>query len=83
MAENPFGGDYPRSKRVNPFGPAEENRSPDEAANRMEHAARKIRALRAQVGAEGMTIPATRELIDEVAAALEAGADALRGLSKR
>jgi len=83
MAENPFGGDLPRSRRVNPFGPGEENRSPDEAADRMEHAARKIRALRSQVGAEGMTIPATRELIDEVAAALEAGADALRGLSKR
>ncbi len=81
MAENPFSGEFPRSKRVNPFGPDEEHRSPAEAANRMEHAARKIRALRSQVGAEGITIPATRELIDEVAAALEAGADALRGLT--
>ncbi len=83
MADNPFGGDFPRSKRVNPFGPDEGGRTPEEAASRMEHAARKIRALRSQVGAEGMTIPATRELIDEVAAALEAGADALRGLAHK
>ncbi len=81
MAESPFGGDFPRSKRVNPFGDAEGGRTPDEAASRMEHAARKIRALRAQVGAEGLTIPATRELIDEVAAGLEAAADALRALA--
>ncbi len=82
MANNPFGDDLSRPKRVNPFGSDDEAPSPDEAANRMEHAARKIRALRAQVGAEGLTIPATRELIDEMAAALEAGAGALRGLGR-
>ncbi len=52
--------------------------TPVEAAIRMEQAARKIRNLRSQLGAEGLTVPATRELIDEVASALEASARALR-----
>ncbi len=82
MAENPF-GDMSSPKRVNPFGADDPGRSPEEAANRMEHAARKIRALRSQVGAEGLTIPATRELIDEMAAGLEAAANALRALGKK
>lgn len=54
--------------------------APGEAARRMEQAARKIRGLRSQLGSEGLTLHGTRELIDEVAAALEAGARALRGL---
>lgn len=82
MMDNPFGDDLSRSKRVNPFGAEAEEPSPAEAANRMEHAARRIRTLRSQVGSEGLTGPATRELIDEVAAALEAGAVALRGLER-
>ncbi len=82
MGRNPFGDDVARPQRVNPFGSGGENRTPAEAAERMDQAARKIRTLRSQVGAEGLTIPATRELIDEVAAALEAGADALRGLNR-
>lgn len=82
MGQNPFGEDIPRGGRVNPFGQGDDSRSPAEAATRMDQAARKIRGLRSQIGAEGLTIPATRELIDEVASALEAGAAALRGLSR-
>ncbi len=81
MGENPFGDDLARPKRVNPFEPAGKGRSAAEAAERMDYAAQKIRALRSQIGAEGMSIPATRTLIDEVATALEAGAEALRGLA--
>ncbi len=83
MARNPFGEDLSGPKRESPFGPAEAGRSPAAAADRMEQAARKIRGLRSQIGAEGLTIPATRELIDEVASALEAGAAALRGVVSR
>lgn len=83
MSDNPFGSDIGRPKRPNPFGvPEDDPRSPAAAADRMDHAARKIRTLRSQIGAEGLTLPATRELIDEVAAALEAGAGALRALQK-
>jgi len=80
MGDNPFGDDAARPRRANPFGMEGPARSASEAAERMDQAARKIRSLRSQIGAEGLTIPATRALIDEVAAALEAGADALRGL---
>ncbi len=80
MGENPFGDELARPRRVNPFGADDKGRSAAEAAERMDQAARKIRALRSQIGAEGLAIPATRTLIDEVASALEAGADALRGL---
>ncbi len=80
MGDNPFGDELARPRRVNPFGSDEKGRSAAEAAERMDQAARKIRALRSQIGAEGLAIPATRTLIDEVATALEAGADALRGL---
>jgi hypothetical protein len=79
MSRNPFGDDLSAPKRENPFGSGDSGRSPEAAAERMDQAARKIRGLRSQIGAEGLTIPATRELIDEVAAALEAGASALRG----
>ncbi len=83
MARNPFGDDFGTPKRESPFGPGDSARSPEVAAERMDQAARKIRGLRSQIGAEGLTIPATRELIDEVASALEAGAAALRGLTSR
>jgi len=82
VVDNPF-GDVTRPKRPNPFGvPEDDPRSPAVAAERMDQAARKIRTLRSQISAEGLTLPATRELIDEVAAALEAGAAALRALQK-
>ena len=83
MGENPFGDEVGRPGRVNPFGADEQGRSAGEAAERMDQAARTIRGLRSQVGAEGLSIPAMRALIDEVAAALEAGADALRGLGHK
>lgn len=80
---NPFGEvPDPGAKRVNPFG-EESGRAPvEEAANRAEHAARKIRGLRTQLGAEGLTLSATRELIDEVTGSLDAIARALRALNR-
>jgi hypothetical protein len=63
---------------VNPFG---DEAGPDDAAAaiaRVEQAALKIRGLRSQLGAEGLTLPATRLLIEELTAALDAVARALR-----
>lgn len=82
-AKNPFGDDVrARPDRVNPFGEEDPTESPDEAAKRMEQSARQIRALRRQLGSEGLTISATRELIDEIAGALETAARALRGIER-
>lgn len=82
-AKNPFGDDLPaRPERVNPFGDDDPTESPEEAAKRMEQSARQIRALRRQLGSEGLTISATRELIDEIAGALEVAARALRGMER-
>jgi hypothetical protein len=73
---NPFGDDAPTgSRRANPFGDEGGDLDPIE---RLEHAARKVRTLRTQLGAEGLTLAATRVLIDEVSAAFEAAARALR-----
>ena len=80
MPRNPFGDDLNSPRRANPFGAEDDHASPAEAANRIESAARKIRTLRSQISAEGLTLPATRELIDQVASALESAAAALRGL---
>jgi hypothetical protein len=80
---NPFGDEAaPTPRRPNPFGEEDRTESPDEAAQRIEHAARKIRGLRAQMGAEGLTLSATRELIDEIAGALDAAARALREIGR-
>lgn len=74
---NPFGDDAPAGPgRVNPFGDDD-----DPAADpliRLEHAARAIRGLRNQLGAEGLTLSAMRSLLDETAAGLDAAARALR-----
>lgn len=92
MGKNPFGDDERAPKRGNPFedmAPPTAPKNPfgdelhqsetaGEAASRIEISARKIRSLRSQLGAEGLTYAATRELIDEVATALEAAARALR-----
>ena len=80
MGKNPFGDNAAKPGKTNPFGEDPEDLSVDEAANRIEQSARKIRNLRSQLGAEGLSIPATRELIDEVAKALEASASALRNI---
>jgi len=81
--KNPFGDEAPSPpRRVNPFGEPEPDLGTLEAAERVEHAARKIRNLRTQLGAEGLTLAATRELIDETAAALEAISRAITLLHK-
>ena len=82
MARNPF-GDEPAvpPRHENPFGEEAGVDSVEEAAARVEHAARKIRKLRSQLGAEGLTLSATRELIEELGAALDATARGLRKLS--
>jgi hypothetical protein len=76
MTTNPFGDDIDAgSRRRNPFGDDETGLDPIE---RLGHAARKIRSLKTQLGAEGLTLAATRILLDEVSAALEAASNALR-----
>jgi hypothetical protein len=71
MGRNPFGDEEPRAL------------DPADAAGAIEHAAARIRRLKQQVGAEGLTLSATRELIDQLSAALDAAAGALRGLNRR
>jgi flagellin-like hook-associated protein FlgL len=81
-AKNPFGEDAALpSQRVNPFGDGGEAGTLDEAIGRIEHAARAVRRLKSQLGAEGLTLSATRELIDELSLALDAAARGLRDLS--
>jgi hypothetical protein len=75
MNRSPFDDAGPPA-RTNPFG--EDDAGGDDPATRVEQAARKIRGLRSQLGAEGLSVPAMRELIDEIAAGLEAAARALR-----
>jgi hypothetical protein len=79
-AKNPFGTGG-AGQRVNPFGEEEETGTTEEAVGRIEHAARTVRRLKSQLGAEGLTLSATREMIDEVSRALDATARALRNLS--
>ena len=75
MAINPF-GDEPAtgSRRTNPFADDDGDLDPIE---RIGHAARKIRSLRTQMGGEGLTLSATRILIDELSKSLDATAQAL------
>jgi hypothetical protein len=51
--------------------------APADPASRIRNAAIRIRALRSQVGHEGLTPSATRTLIDELTMALEEVASAL------
>ncbi len=76
MTRNPFGDDDESRPRTNPFG--DDLSGAGDPVSRIENAARKIRGLRTQMGAEGLTLSATRELIDELTAALDAAARALR-----
>ncbi|HEX7050182.1 MAG TPA: hypothetical protein VF188_08285 [Longimicrobiales bacterium] len=79
--KNPFGEEEaPAPRRVNPFGEEIATETPGRAAERIEQAARRIRGLRSRLGSEGLTVSGTRDLIDDVATALEAAARALRGL---
>lgn len=83
MAKNPFGDDSEARKKATPFGAEHGAGTVEDAANRAEHAARMIRALRMQLGAEGLTLSATRELIDQLTSSLDAVARALRELDSR
>jgi hypothetical protein len=78
MPDNPFGDDFPTRRKVNPFGDDPDSGDLAVAIARVEQAAVKIRGLRSQLGAEGLTLPATRLFIDEVTSALDAVARALR-----
>ncbi|MBW3554575.1 MAG: hypothetical protein KY466_13755 [Gemmatimonadetes bacterium] len=85
MGKNPFGDDapLPPSRPENPFGEEDrETAAPAEAAGAVEHAAARIRRLKAMVGAEGLTASASRELMDQLNDALRAIARALRGLDR-
>lgn len=80
--DNPF-EDRPRTGgRVNPFGDEIETGTTDEAIRRIEHAARTVRRLKGQLGAEGLTLSATREMIDELSKALDSTARALRNITE-
>lgn len=84
MSGNPFGEDPARPpRRVNPFGDEPEDVDMETTISRIEHAGRTIRRLKGQLGAEGLTLSATRELIDEMSHALDAAARALRHLTRR
>jgi flagellin-like hook-associated protein FlgL len=83
MTKDPFGQPLEPKPRINPFGEEESAGGVEGAATRMEQAARKIRQLKTQLGAEGLTLQATRDLIDEISAAVDAGARALRDLNQK
>ena len=68
MARNPFADDPKPGRRPNPFGEDEGL----EPMKRLEGAPARLRALRARVGAEGMTGLDMRQLLDELAADIEA-----------
>lgn len=74
MAKNPFDDAAPSAKKVNPFG-EDEGLDP---MKRLEGAPARLRALRARVGAEGMTGIDMRQLLDELANDIEAMTRLLR-----
>ncbi len=79
MGKNPFDGEELSAGPVHPFGDDEPPPlDPGEAAATIEHSAARIRRLKQQVGAEGLSLSATRELIDQLTRALDAAAGALR-----
>lgn len=79
MTDDLFDG-TPSRRRPNPFGdePDEGGRDGGDPAATIEHSAARIRRLKSLVGAEGLTLSATRELLDHVATALDAAARAIR-----
>jgi hypothetical protein len=83
-SRNPFGNDDSTFRsRENPFGDEPDPDTFDDALMRIEHAGRKIRSLRAQLGAEGLSIPAQREMMEQLGRALDATARVLRELAER
>ena len=81
--DNPFGEPYEAKPKINPFGDDSSDGTVEEAATRMDHASRKIRQLKTQLGAEGLTLNATRDLIDEISTAIDVCAKALRDIDRR
>jgi hypothetical protein len=75
--KNPFSDDLPRPRPPSPFADDSDGSEDDPAAT-IEHASARIRRLRSQVGSDGLTLSATRELIDQVTTALDAVARSLR-----
>ncbi len=80
--KNPFGDEPIEKKKINPFGEDVGDDPLRDGAEKLEHAAIKVRSLRRQLGAEGLPPQAERELMDELASALDAAARALRSLVK-
>jgi hypothetical protein len=75
--KNPFGDDAPMPGAHNPFTDPDAEPA-DDPASSIEHASARIRRLRGQVGADGLTPSATRELIDQLTTALDAAAKGIR-----
>lgn len=84
MPKNPFGDD-PDALRppINPFGeePTREAGPDGDPVETITYAAARIRRLKSLVGAEGLTLSATRELLDHISNALDAIAHSLRNRS--
>jgi hypothetical protein len=80
MTKNPFGDSPLGRQRENPFGDEPDPHTAEDALVRIEHAGRRIRMLRTQLGAEGLSIPAQREMMDQLGKALDATARLLREL---
>jgi hypothetical protein len=81
VSPNPFGDDQPAFRgRENPFGDEPDPETFDDALMRIEYAGRRIRMLRSQLGAEGLSIPAQREMMEQLGRALDSTAKALRDL---
>ncbi|MFW5947491.1 MAG: hypothetical protein ACOCUW_03270 [Gemmatimonadota bacterium] len=79
MPDDPFRDPGPGKKKVNPFGEVEPDRAaPGDDAGTIEYAAARIRRLKSQVGSEGLTLAATRELLDHISTALDVVARAIR-----
>ncbi len=85
MPKNPFADDpIDAARPANPFGEdtAAAPASDADPAETIAYSAARIRRLKSLVGAEGLTLSATRELLDHVSAALDAVARSLRDLGQ-
>lgn len=81
MTRNPFDDDPAEPARpANPFGeePAPAPGAEADPVETIAYSAARIRRLKSLVGAEGLPLSATRELLDHVSAALDAVARSLR-----
>jgi hypothetical protein len=67
--------------RVNPFGDERAGEELDPLPT-IQEAARRVRMLRARMGADGLTPSASRELVEHLAKALDATATAIARLQK-